>query len=306
MDSKFRIRNDRTVRVDGKMIVGSIEQGKFIPSTRPGAAKYLADPKKSKQLQEWLRWKLCPLPNPDWPPNVPMNEASYSQAAIGDVNADLPPGWHFWSIWDKSLAFSKTGSEQYKVIRTDLAVETPPGYKLCGPNEPISSAERKKWRRYVDRKKKLGDAVDDSYKALRKYRGDPYYAYGIHDTPVHLSAYDVLAGNSENLCSEHYYIVIRAYGSTDDPKTRWTASTGIGGRMLVVPGAPSYATREDALTAATAWWRQGVVDRVAEIALARGGTCIWGIKVNVPEKPIITILDNDGNRLPAPDDGQNQ
>jgi hypothetical protein len=294
MKSRFRIRRNGEVRVDDKFVAGRItDDNRFVRANSPGAVQFWASP-AADDLTEWLSQKLATPPSVTWPPVVPMTPLPAVTVAIAPAETeDMPDGWYYWRKIRQHSEFSRrdAGLKVFRSLASDR-LPLPDGWRLTGMDDHITDADRVAFANWVFQQMADPDRsgqIDTSDAALRQLRGDPCHQRDdILGAPVWMSCDQAAGPGLMMLNSPHYHLVVREYA--DNGLSRWTASTGTGNFMSVVPGPPSYATQREAIATGVLWWRQGVVERIAEIAAARGGTCAWGVTVKPLDHPILTVI----------------
>ncbi|WP_427551911.1 hypothetical protein ACQE3D_25350 (plasmid) [Methylomonas sp. MS20] len=321
--SKFRIKTENYqgqrvtwVKFDDTLRLGSIVNNQYVPRTTPQTMAWLAEAGNAAELDDWLTTKLATPPDVAWPPMVPMQPVPRIAVAYAPPGADPVAGWHYWSIipnWDTEplLPHPQAGWTVYRAADT-TELDLPTGWTWADPldtsADDIAAVESFRKTKAEENRRKIdaGEISDDdavdleiTYRSglitpdtVRAWRGDPYLDENLLHAALACHAGQASMAAAEHFDSRHSNIVIRAYGDKD--KQRWTAHTGIGGFMTICPGAPSYATKSEAITAGIAWWRAGVVHRISEIAKMRGGTCAWGWRLNVRQSPEISVYDWNG------------
>ncbi len=321
MRSKFRIKSENYkgqrvawVKYDDTLRLGNIVDNRFILRTTPHTTEWMEKPGNASDLAAWLATKLATPPKIEWPPIVPMAPVPPIAVAYAPPGSDPVDGWHYWSViptWDCEplLPHPQSGWSVYRAA--DVAgLELPAGWEWADPLDTsaddiaaIESFRKTKAaenrRRYDAGEVSDADAEDlvmsytsgmTTQDTVRGWRGDPFIDDNLLHAALLCNAGQASVAGVERLDSRHRNIIIRAYG--DSPRQRWTAHTGTGGFMTICPGPPSYPTKEEAIAAAVAWWRAGVVARIAEIAKLRGGTCAWGWRIDVPTEPEIAVHDD--------------
>lgn len=324
MRTKFRIKSENYqgqrvawVKYDDTLRLGSIVDNRFVPRKTPQTEEWMAKPGNAADLYAWLETKLATPPAVEWPPILPMEPVPPIAVAYAPPGAEPVDGWHYWSVipaWDCEplLPHPHAGWTIYRAA--DVAgLELPAGWVWADPLgasaddiaaiESFRKAKAAENRRRFDAGEVSDDGAEDlvmSYThgmttpdTVRGWRGDPFIDDNLLRAALTCNAGQASIAGVERLDSRHRNIVIRAYAS--ERGTRWTAHTGTGGFMTICPGPPSYVSKDGAISAAVAWWRAGVVERIEEIAELRGGTCAWGWRLDVRNDPEIMIYDCDGN-----------
>ena len=92
----------------------------------------------------------------------------------------------------------------------------------------------------------------------------------------------------------HLLAVSNPEGGRRDREGKLATRRGRGGAR-VVKGAKSFASRENALSAATAAWGRNLEERIACITRARGGTLAWGRPLAPLAEPIVIELGVHGS-----------
>lgn len=114
---------------------------------------------------------------------------------------------------------------------------------------------------------------------------------GLPDDPAVMRLTRLVGGLDRVATAEHVALrlgirvtVIERPAQTAERARPWIAAVGLGSMLRVVS---SHETEAEAVEAATAAWRSGVVARVSEIREMRGGTLGWGVPVTPRAEPIV-------------------
>lgn len=319
---KFRLKNNRDedgvkrkyILVDGVFRVGWIDNGRFVQRVTPQTDEWLAKPGNREALMAWIAEKTAALPVVDWPPTVPMGAVPPIAVAFAPPGTIAREPWYYW----RTITHYNDWPHPYagwRVMRSDAGIQAalPAGW-VWGEPLTISQRDAAKYEAQLISRAiadNIGlDRNDDDYIPVpkkgsmtidkwRSWRGDPYSTDGyLLEAPLTLNDPEAEHAAMLHIDSSPYHtIVVREYKSNEGQPERWTASTGTGGYMQIVPGPSSYGTMEESLMAAEAWRRKKVVDQIDYIAERRGGTCAWGWAIKVAIQPTIYQYDWQGREI---------